>query len=150
MRSVVALVLCFAAVLAAATFGSTFMPGAWYAALAKPAWTPPNWAFAPVWSVLYLFIALAGWLVWRAEGFGTALKIWIFQLVLNAAWSWVMFGQHAIGAALGVIVALWFAIGAFITAAHRVSRNAALLFVPYWMWVSLATALNFQVWRLNP
>jgi tryptophan-rich sensory protein len=139
-----------AAVMAAATIGSSFLPGEWYQALAKPSWTPPNWLFAPVWTVLYVMIGFAGWLVWRAEGASPAVAIWIVQLGLNAAWSWVMFGLHYIGAALGVIAVLWLAILLFIVTARRTSGTAAALFVPYLAWVSFAAALNFEIWRLNP
>jgi tryptophan-rich sensory protein len=150
MRPVVGFVIFMAAVMAAATIGSSFLPGEWYQALAKPAWTPPNWLFAPVWTVLYVMIGFAGWLVWRAEGASPAVAIWIVQLGLNAAWSWVMFGLHYIGAALGVIAVLWLAILLFIVTARRTSGTAAALFVPYLAWVSFAAALNFEIWRLNP
>ena len=150
MRAVVGFVIFMAAVMAAATIGSSFLPGEWYQALAKPAWTPPNWLFAPVWTVLYVMIGFAGWLVWRAEGASPAVAIWIVQLGLNAAWSWVMFGLHNIGAALGVIAVLWLAILLFIVTARRTSGTAAALFVPYLAWVSFAAALNFEIWRLNP
>ena len=150
MRAVVGFVIFMAAVMAAATIGSSFLPGEWYQALAKPSWTPPNWLFAPVWTVLYVMIGFAGWLVWRAEGASPAVAIWIVQLGLNAAWSWVMFGLHHIGAALGVIAVLWLAILLFIVTARRISGTAAALFVPYLAWVSFAAALNFEIWRLNP
>ena len=133
----------------AAVWGSQFKPGPWYAALAKPEWTPPNWLFAPVWTVLYVMIAVAGWLVWRAEGLRATLAVWGVQLALNAAWTWTMFDQHRIGAALVNILLLWLAICAFIFLSWNVSRWAAYLFVPYWIWVSYASALNFAIWRLS-
>ncbi len=133
----------------AAVWGSQFKPGPWYAALAKPEWTPPNWLFAPVWTVLYVMIAVAGWLVWRAEGLRATLAVWGVQLALNAAWTWTMFDQHRIGAALVNILLLWLAICAFILLSWNVSRWAAYLFVPYWIWVSYASALNFAIWRLS-
>jgi tryptophan-rich sensory protein len=136
-------------VAAAAVSGGQFRPGAWYAALAKPAWTPPGWLFGPVWAVLYLMIAVAGWLVWRAEGLRAALMVWGLQLALNGAWSWLMFGRQAIGLALIDILAMLAAIIAFIVLARPVSRPAALLFVPYLAWVSFATALNATIWRMN-
>jgi tryptophan-rich sensory protein len=149
MNRFVSLVVFVVLVAAVAATAGQFMPGAWYAGLAKPTWTPPGWLFGPVWSVLYLMIAVAGWLVWRANGMGPALALWGAQLALNGIWSPVMFGAHRIGLALVVIVVLWVAIAAFIAVAWRVSRNAALLFVPYLAWVSFATALNFAIWRLN-
>jgi tryptophan-rich sensory protein len=143
------LLVFVALVAAAALSGGQFRPGAWYAALAKPSWTPPGWLFGPVWAVLYLMIAVAGWLVWRAEGLRAALMVWGVQLALNGAWSWLMFGRQAIGLALIDILAMLAAIIAFIVLAWPVSRPAAGLFVPYLAWVSFATALNATIWRMN-
>ena len=126
-----------------------FMPGAWYAGIAKPSWTPPNWLFGPVWSLLYLMIAVAGWLVWRQQPSQSALVLWFAQLALNGMWSPVMFGLHQIGWALAIIVVMWLAIAGFILASWKPSRAAAVLFLPYLAWVSYATALNFAIWRIN-
>ena len=134
---------------AAAAFGAMFQPGAWYQALVKPAWTPPNWLFGPVWTVLYVMIAIAGWLVWREQGLSFVVVVWVLQLVLNGAWSWIMFGQHQIGLALADIFLLWISIVLFAVLAWPVSLTASLLFVPYLAWVSYAGALNFAIWRLN-
>lgn len=140
-----------ALVAAAALTGAQFQPGAWYAELAKPSWTPPGWLFGPVWTVLYVAIAVAGWLVWRSDKRLTVpLAFWIAQLVLNAAWSWLFFGLHRPGAALVDIVAMVVLLAAFVATAWPVSRTASLLFVPYLAWVAFATALNAAVWRLNP
>jgi translocator protein len=136
-------------VLAAAGTGMHFMPGPFYEALQKPAWTPPNDVFPVVWTILYVFIALAGWIVWRAQGFGPLLWLWLLQLVLNAAWSYIMFGQKQITPALFDVGALWLAILVFIVAAWPVRRSGALLFVPYFLWVTVAFALNYELWRLN-
>jgi tryptophan-rich sensory protein len=138
-----------ALVAAAAYFGMTYQPGPFYAALQKPDWTPPNNWFAPVWTVLYVMIALAGWIAWRAQGFGPLLWLWLLQLILNGAWSYLMFGEKQITSALVDIAALWLAILTFIVVAWPVRRSAALLFVPYLLWVSFAAALNFEIWRLN-
>lgn len=138
-----------ALVAAAAYFGMTYEPGPFYAALQKPAWTPPNNWFAPVWTVLYVMIALAGWIAWRAQGFGPLLWLWLLQLCLNGTWSYLMFGEKQITSALLDISALWLAILTFIVVAWPVRRSAALLFVPYLLWVSFAAALNFEIWRLN-
>ena len=129
-----------------------FRPGAWYAALAKPPWTPPGWLFAPVWFLLYLGIAVAGWLVWRAVRPVAVLPLalWVAQLVLNAAWSWLFFGLHRSGAALADIIVLLVLILAFVVAAYRVSRVAAWLVMPYALWVLFATVLNAAIVRLNP
>jgi tryptophan-rich sensory protein len=145
--------LVFVALVAvAALSGARFQPGDWYLALAKPAWTPPGWLFAPVWTLLYLAIAVAGWLVWRAASRrrGAPLALWGAQLVLNGIWSWLFFGLHRPDLALVDIALLWAAIGAFVLAARPVRLAAAGLFVPYWLWVTFAAALNFAIWRLNP
>lgn len=136
-------------VLAAASTGAQFMPGAWYAALNKPAWTPPDWLFPVAWTVLYLMIAIAGWLAWRAGGVGPAVIIWTIGLALNALWSYLMFGRHDIALALVDVALLWVATAAFIVASWQLAPTAAYLFIPYLLWVSFAAALNLEVWRLN-
>ncbi len=149
MKRYLTLALFIALVALVALAAGQFMPGAWYASLAKPSWTPPNWLFGPVWSVLYLMIAVAGWLVWHETAAPVARALWVVQLVLNGLWSPVMFGAHWIGAALVLIVVMWLSIAAFIAASWKPSRIAALLFVPYLAWVSYATALNFALWQMN-
>ncbi len=140
------LVLTFAV----ASFGALFLPGPWYAALAKPTWTPPNWLFGPVWTVLYVMIAMAGWLVWQQRArIDTPLLLWGTQLVLNGVWSWLFFGLERPGLAFLDIVALLVAIAATAGVFARISRAAALLLAPYFAWVAFATALNFAIWRLN-
>jgi tryptophan-rich sensory protein len=140
----------FLLVAAAATFGSRFEPGEWYEHLVKAPWTPPNWVFAPVWTVLYISIALAGWLVWRADRrLSMALAWWAVQLLLNAAWSWLFFGAHLIGLALLDIVLLALVVGAFMVASAPVSRAATWLFAPYAAWILYATSLNFYAWTHN-
>jgi tryptophan-rich sensory protein len=150
MKSVLSLVVFLALVAAAALTGMQYLPGAWYEALAKPEWTPPNWLFPPVWTVLYIMIAVAGWRVYEKQGVGQALLVWIVSLQLNAAWSVFMFREHQIGLAAGDITALWLSIVAFIAVTWNSNRLASLLFVPYLVWVSYATALNFAIWQLNP
>ncbi|MEO1608938.1 MAG: TspO/MBR family protein [Pseudomonadota bacterium] len=138
-----------AVVAVVAVTGAMFKPGAWYAALAKPAWTPPGWLFGPVWTLLYLMIAVAGWLIWQRAGNSAVFWVWVVQLACNMAWSWIMFGLHQIGWAFADIVLLWFAIVLFVVLAWPISQTAALLFIPYLAWVSFAAALNFTIWRLN-
>jgi translocator protein len=142
-------VICALLTAAAAGFGAMFMPGAWYQTLLKPTWTPPNWLFGPVWTTLYVMIAIAGGLAWRSDPSRSTSIIWAIGLILNAAWSYIFFGQHLIGVALADIVLLWCAILAFIVTAWTYDKRASLLFVPYLAWVSLATALNFTIWRMN-
>lgn len=144
------MLLVFVALCAgAALFGVTFKPGEWHAALLKPSWNPPNWVFAPVWSIVYLMIAVAGWLVWRHEPYSAAMGLWFVQLVLNGAWSWLFFGLHRMDLGFADIVLLWITILGFIVLAWPVSTVASLLFVPYWLWVSFAAALNYSIWKLN-
>lgn len=133
-----------------ASSGAVFRPGDWYAGLRKPGWTPPNWVFGPVWSILYIMIAIAGWLVWRAQPDSLAVWIWGVQLVLNGAWSWLFFGRRRMDLAFGEVCLMWLSIAAFIVAAYPVSVTASLLFVPYLIWVTIAATLNYSVWRLNP
>lgn len=131
---------------------SQWRPGTWHAALVKPAWNPPNWVFAPVWTLLYALMGIAAWLVWRSAevpGRRAALGLFLVQLVLNGAWSWLFFGRHAVGVALVEIALLWLTILATQIAFRRISRAAAWLVVPYLAWVAFATALTFAIWRLN-
>jgi benzodiazapine receptor len=151
MNKYVALALFVIVTVAAASSGSVFQPGVWYEGLAKPEWTPPSWLFPIAWFTLYVMIALAGWLAWRAQGTGgTSMKFWVAQLVFNAAWSYIMFGAHQIGFALVDLIAMWLMIVGFIVTAWNSSRTAALLFIPYLAWATFAGALNFAVWQLNP
>lgn len=143
------------AALVAGTFcaplaASFSLPGAWYAALNKPAWNPPAWIFGPVWTVLYLLMAVAAWLVWRKDGWRLPMWLYLVQLTINASWSPVFFGAKQPGAAFGVIVALWLAIALTLRAFRHVSRPAGWMMVPYLLWVSFATVLNLALWRLNP
>ncbi len=126
----------------------------WYAALSKPAWTPPGWLFGPVWTVLYALMGIAAARVWlrhRGSRAGRAsLALFAFQLVLNAAWSFLFFGLRSPALGLAEIVVLWAAIAALVTWWWRLERPAALLLAPYLAWVSFAAALNLAIWRLNP
>ncbi len=124
-------------------------PGAWYAALNKPWFNPPNWIFAPAWTTLYILIAIAGWRTWTRNRGGVAMKAWFVQLALNFAWSPVFFGAHQMKLALVVITALLLAIAVFITQTVRTDRIAAWLFVPYLAWVMFATLLNASLVALN-
>ena len=153
MQPILSLLVFVALVAAAAFTGSYFRPGTWYERLEKPSWNPPKWLFPVAWTILYAMIAVAGWLAWRAAGPGEAaapLGLWLLQLVLNAAWSPAFFGLRRPGVALVVVVALWLAILATIVAFLEVDVPAALLMVPYLVWVSYAAALNAWIWRRNP
>lgn len=149
-RGVISLIVFFALVAGAALFGAQFTPTSWYEHLPKPSWTPPNNLFGPVWTVLYIAVAIAGWLVWRRTGrFVVALALWIGQLLLNAWWSLLFFGLHRPDIALFDIVLLLFVILAFIFTARRHSALASWLFVPYALWVGFATALTYAIVRMN-
>lgn len=123
----------------------------WYPSLRKPSWNPPNGIFGPVWTALYLAMAIAVWLVWRS-GSDVALPFDLFggQLVLNVAWSVVFFGRRQVRGALAVIVGLWISIAATLVAFASVDALAAALFVPYLAWVTFASFLNGAIARLNP
>lgn len=140
----------FALVVIAASSGAIFKPGEWYDSLVKPSWNPPDWAFPVVWTILYVMIAIAGVLVWQAEGFGTAMMFWTVQLVLNGLWSALFFGMRRMDLAFYEVSVLWLAIAGFIVTAWPVSMIATLLFVPYLVWVTTAALLNWTVWSMNP
>ena len=156
MRNTLVLVGFFLVTFAAAAGGGLATSSGvrdWYPTLAKPTWTPPAWLFGPVWTVLYICIAIAGFLAWRRAGFGGAkwaLTLFAVQLILNAAWSWIFFGLHQPGWAFAEIVLLWASILATTAALFTVSTWAGVLFVPYLLWVTFAAGLNFTIWRLNP
>ncbi len=131
--------------------GSAFTPDAWYFALEKSSLTPPNWVFPVAWTSLYLMIgvSLYAFLI-NADGkCRPALVMFAIQLVLNAAWSWLFFGQHEPGLALVDIVLLWLSIAATAVLFGRASRLAGVLLVPYLLWVSFATYLNVAIWAAN-
>ncbi len=137
-------------VIVTASSGAIFKPGPWYESLQRPSWTPPNWAFPVVWSILYILIGVSGWIVWQAQGVGLAMGLWLLQLILNAAWSWLFFGMKRMDLAFVDVCALLLSILAYIAIASTVSPLAALLFAPYAVWVATAATLNRAVWRLNP
>jgi len=124
----------------------------WYPTLDKPPWTPPNWAFGPIWTVLYTAMALAAWDVAR-RGVSKAkvpLGLFAFQLVLNALWSPVFFAWQQTGVAWVVISALWLAIAVLIVLFRKHSTLGSILLVPYWLWISVAWSLNAWIFHYNP
>ena len=152
-RQILALVLFLAVTFGAVVIDVPLTKGSipgWYAILTKPSWNPPNWIFGPVWTFLYISMAVAAWLVWRQGGLWQwALAIYAVQLALNAAWTPIFFGLHRPGAALVEIAALLIAIAATTISFWPRSLAAGILMVPYLAWVSFATVLNFALWRLN-
>lgn len=148
---IVFLVVCFAAAGIGGAVTTPKIPG-WYATLAKPSWNPPNWLFGPLWSALYLAMAVAAWLVWRQGGWSSArlpLALFGVQLLLNVLWSCLFFGLQNPGLAFFEVLLLWAAIAATMATFWRRSVAAGLLFVPYLAWVTFASVLNFTIWRLN-
>ncbi len=124
-----------------------------YAPLVRPAWAPPGWLFGPVWTVLYLMMAIAAWLVWRERGRAgarTALSLWVVQLAANALWSWLFFAWRRGALAFGEVLLLWVLVALTLVAFWRIRPLAGMLLLPYLLWVGFATALTFAVWRLNP
>ncbi|MCW5729498.1 MAG: tryptophan-rich sensory protein [Alphaproteobacteria bacterium] len=124
----------------------------WYQELEKPPYNPPDWIFAPVWSLLYVMIAVAGWLVWRRTEIRAAqpaFALYGAQLALNLLWSALFFGLRSPLLGLVGIVALWLAIAATLIAFTRYERLAAALLAPYLAWVTFAFFLNLAIWRLN-
>jgi len=154
-RQALSLVISVAICLGAAGIGFLLTApslGTWYPTLVKPGWNPPNWVFGPVWTFLYVSMAVAAWLVWRWSQelpVRVPLRLFSVQLALNVAWSGIFFYLHHIGVAVAEVLLLWSFILATTVAFRRVSRAAALLMVPYLAWVSFAAYLNFTVWRLN-
>lgn len=124
----------------------------WYDSLRRPGWAPPNAVFGPVWTLLYIMMGSALWLVWKSKGWsGAPLAISLFavQLTLNVVWSPIFFGLHRPGWALIDLAALWVALSATILTFWPIHRPAALLLTPYLLWCTFAAALNFAFWRLN-
>ena len=152
MKAIIMLIVFMAVSFGAAAIGGQFAPGRWYAELVKPDWNPPDWIFAPVWTILYLLIGLSAWLVWKKAGFANgalALSAFAVQLGLNAAWSWIFFGLHRPATAFIEIIILWLAILVTMLLFWRITWIAALLLLPYLLWVSFASLLNWKLWQLN-
>ncbi len=138
----------------AGAIGSIFTTPAirdWYPTLVKPGFNPPNWLFAPAWTVLYILMGIALYLVWISsrENKKIAYIVFFVQLALNALWSYIFFGAHELGWAFFEIVVLWLAILGTIIAFNRILKPAAYLLIPYILWVIFAAVLNYSVWHLN-
>lgn len=148
---VISLMICFAAG-GIGGLATTQGLDAWYDTLNKPTWNPPNWIFAPVWTTLYGLMGIAVWLVWRGgtrEEVKPAITLFFVQLALNSVWSVLFFGLQNPGGALVEIVVLWLAIVATTVVFFRRSMIAGGLMIPYLLWVSFASFLNFTIWNLN-
>ncbi|MBN2128913.1 MAG: tryptophan-rich sensory protein [Sedimentisphaerales bacterium] len=153
MKLVVACAVSFGAALAGSLLAAGSDVSGWYDNLEKPFFTPPGWLFGPVWTVLYLSMGVAAFLVWRrglqSRAVQIALVWFLAQLVLNALWTPVFFGFHRLGWSVVVILSLWLAILGTIRHFRRVSKGASLLLCPYLLWVSFAAVLNVSIWLLN-
>ena len=125
------------------------VPGSWYAGLEKPWFNPPNWVFAPVWSAIYILVAIVGWRTWERKSHGTAMQLWSLQMALNFVWSPVFFSAHLPGVALAIILTLFAVILAFIVCQWNSDRISSAIFVPYAAWVGFASVLNLSIVRLN-
>ena len=154
LRSALMLIACLATVATAAAIGgyvTSLGLDKWYRTLAKPDWNPPDWVFGPVWTLLYILMALAAWLVW-AKGWQIAkyaLALFLLQLILNAAWSWLFFGLRQPGWAFAERLVRLAAIIVTAVAFARITPVAAWMLTPYVAWVAFAGLLNFTIWRLN-
>ncbi len=154
MGLLVAVITCEVVGASGAVFTSMGLES-WYPSLAKPTLAPPNWVFGPVWTTLFALLGVAVWLVWRSiDGPNTPAArfgLWVFagHFVINLAWSAVFFGIQSLSGGFAVIVLLWLSIVATMWAFDRVDRRAALLLVPYLVWVSFAGYLNYAIWMLN-
>lgn len=145
------LVICYSASAVGAV--ASIQASSFYAELVQPSWAPPSWLFGPVWTLLYGMMAVSVWLIWRSEGFKAnrmAISWFFFQLLLNSLWSWLFFGWHLGAFSFVEIIFLWVAIVATIICFWRVRPVAGALLIPYLLWVSFASALNYAMWQLNP
>jgi benzodiazapine receptor len=156
IRDIWKLVVSIVACLAAGAIGSIFTRSAiptWYATLEKPVFSPPNWLFAPVWTLLYILMGIAAFLVWRKGSddrqVKTALIVFLIQLIINASWSVVFFGLESPLFGLVVISVLWVAILVTVIQFYKISRAASVLLWPYLLWVTFAAVLNSSIWLLN-
>ncbi|MET0394325.1 MAG: TspO/MBR family protein [Chitinophagaceae bacterium] len=155
MNNLVKAIISIAIPLGIGVLGSLFTTpeiDGWFRTLQKPSWNPPDWIFGPVWTLLYVLMGIAFFLVWKAErqtGKSTAFCLYVIQLVLNLGWSFVFFNRHEIGWALAEIAVLWLFILLTIFSFARFHKAAAWLLVPYISWVSFAAILNYTIWQLN-
>lgn len=154
-KQVVGLVVWLAVSFVAAAVGgvASTKAGAFYTQLVRPEWAPPPDLFGPVWTVLYVLMGIAAWLVWRAGGFQAAraaLTLFLVQLSVNALWSWLFFAWHLGALAFAEAILLWVLVAATVAAFWRIRPLAGALLVPYLLWVSFATPLSYSVWQLNP
>jgi translocator protein len=145
-KLLISIIVCLSAGLIGSLFTFAAIP-TWYAGLIKPSFSPPNWIFGPVWTTLYILMGIAMYLVWQKK---RKLTLFLIHLGFNAGWSIVFFGLHSIAGGMVTIVILWGLIVALIREFYRIDRRASYLLVPYLVWVSFASVLNFSLISLNP
>ena len=152
LKLFISVVICLAIGGVSGYFTASEIP-TWYVTLNKPSFNPPNWIFAPVWTTLYFLMGISFWLVWKSNAAAAiknkAITYFIIQLILNFFWSIIFFSFHQLGIALAEIIILWIFILLSFMAFYPISKPAAYLLLPYLLWVSFATILNFSIWKLN-
>lgn len=145
------LAVCFVA--AAVGAAASIQSASFYAEIVRPVWAPPAWLFGPVWTLLYVMMGVAAWLVWRLRGLGgarLALTLFVVQLILNGLWTWLFFGWTLGAWAFVDILLLWGLILCTLITFWRIRPVAGALLIPYLLWVGFAAVLNYSVWQLNP
>lgn len=152
LKIISSLLICFSAAALGNIFTISSIP-TWYATLNKPPFSPPNYLFGPVWTILYILMAISLYLVWKKglkdKKVKDAIKIFAIQLILNAIWSPIFFGARSLLLAFVIIVVMWIFILKTIKAFAKIDKNSSYLLYPYLAWVSFASILNFSVWVLN-
>ena len=154
-KSILPLLISILITLSAGFIGSFFTTSSittWYAFINKPFFSPPNWLFAPVWTLLYILMGISAFLIWKKRDNLKTKQAFIFygiQLILNALWSIIFFGMHNPGLALLEIIILWLFILITLIKFYKINKIAGLLFIPYLLWVSFASILNYAIWMLN-
>jgi len=148
LKLIGAILLCQAAGFIGSFFTRSSV-STWYPTLAKPSFNPPSWLFGPVWTLLFLLMGVALYLLWINKAPWPVMTLFALQLLLNILWSALFFGLRSPGAALIEIIILWLAILATAVLAHKTAPTAAYLLIPYLAWVAFAALLNFSIWRLN-
>jgi len=151
-KILISLLVCLAAGFLGSAFTTPSIP-TWYAFLVKPSFNPPNWLFAPVWTILFILMGISAFLVWqkglKKKGVKKALVFFLAQLIFNVLWSFFFFKFHSPFLALLDIIFLWFLILLTMIKFFKINNTAGLLLIPYLLWVSFASVLNYAVYWLN-
>ncbi|MFY0727255.1 tryptophan-rich sensory protein TspO [Pseudomonas sp. NFX15] len=134
---------------AAASTGFFFKPGPWYATLAKPSFTPPNWVFPVAWLIIYVLLAWAGYRLSVMPGSQDVLALWAAQIALNTLWTPVFFGANRVFAGMLILALLWLVVAAMVVMALQLDVMTGLILFPYLIWLCVAGALNLSIWRNN-